>query len=315
MNNGSITDGTKQIRNANPIPVLPSTNYYCSGSFNWIAFLEYDDDKNFLRNRGGVKGAITTSSDCSYVRFYTDSNYGVTYNNDICINLSDSSINGQYFPYIAREQSLEMVKKYFPNGMRSAGTAHDEIRYNKQTNKWEKVVRIAEVDLGTLNWALTSQMYFRANLPSDSIIPTSTNYNGFLCVKYERVNFNLIYGQSVIIPCFGVSANTGMIGVYDSSYTDAAAFKAAMSGVILYYELAEPIVTEIEEDFNLDYQVWNFGTEQAIVDTPSAPIKADTVYGFNAVDMIREHESEITALQEQIAALQTLIASLTITTE
>jgi hypothetical protein len=35
------------------------------------------------------------------------------------------------------------------------------------------------------------------------------------------------------------------IYVTDTSYTDAAAFKAAMSGVMLYYELAAPTVTDI----------------------------------------------------------------------
>ena len=31
----------------------------------------------------------------------------------------------------------------------------------------------------------------------------------------------------------------------DTAYTDATAFKQAMQGVILYYELATPIVTDI----------------------------------------------------------------------
>ena len=33
--------------------------------------------------------------------------------------------------------------------------------------------------------------------------------------------------------------------IHDSAYTDAATFKAAMSGVMLVYELAEPEVTDI----------------------------------------------------------------------
>lgn len=41
-------------------------------------------------------------------------------------------------------------------------------------------------------------------------------------------------------------ANTdGYIDVNDTSYTDATAFKQAMQGVMLYYELETPIVTDI----------------------------------------------------------------------
>jgi hypothetical protein len=31
--------------------------------------------------------------------FYCGQAYGTTYKNDICINISDTSINGQYFPH------------------------------------------------------------------------------------------------------------------------------------------------------------------------------------------------------------------------
>jgi hypothetical protein len=35
--------------------------------------------------------------------------------------------------------------------------------------------------------------------------------------------------------------------VRDDAYADAASFKAAMDGVMLYYELAEPIITDISD--------------------------------------------------------------------
>ena len=100
------------------------------------------------------------------------------------------------------------------------------------------------------------------------------------------------------------------VTIKDTSYTDAATFKAAMQGVILYYELAEPIVTEITDSFRDYYNVADFGTEQAISNIPSAPFSADIIYQFNAVDMIREHELEITQLQTMIATMQAQLASL-----
>jgi hypothetical protein len=37
------------------------------------------------------------------------------------------------------------------------------------------------------------------------------------------------------------------INIHDSNYTDPATFKAAMSGVMFYYELATPEVTDITD--------------------------------------------------------------------
>jgi hypothetical protein len=70
-----------------------------------------------------------------------------------------------------------------------------------------------------------------------------------------------------------------------------------MQGVMLYYELAEPIVTEIEEEFvNFDYYVEDFGTEEAVSSVASTPFNADIVYQFNAVDRIRDNDRKIDTL-------------------
>lgn len=311
--NGEAQTSSNTIRSKNFCDCLPNETYYayCAGYSNqyYLGIVWYDADYNYISFNYAAGRTIQAPSNARYFKLTTNTssqvNYGTTYNNDICINISDSEKNGIYESYISRMQSLEILRKYFPNGMRSAGTAHDEIRYNKATQKWEAVKRIGEVDLGTLDWILTSLQYFRANLPSDSIVPTNTDYNGYLCAKYERVDFNLIYGQRVAFPCFGIPANNPVCCVSDSSYTDISSFKAAMQGVILYYELAHPIVTEIQETFNLDYEVWNGGTEQAIADTPTSAFKADIIYGFNAYGVIKE-------LREQIATLQAAIAKMNV---
>lgn len=205
---------------------------------------------------------------------------------------------------ICRVQSLDIISRYFPDGMKSAGTAHDEIRYNKATQKWEKVVRIGEVDMGTLQWSYSdSTMHLSASVQDLAI--ESDYYerlNGVICSLYPAdtqigINTNALDKS--------IKRYQKTIYIRDSSYTDAASFKAAMQGVILYYELAEPIVTEIQETFNLDYEVWNGGTEQAIADTPTSAFKADIIYGFNAYGVIKE-------LREQLATLQAAIAKMNV---
>ena len=122
--------------------------------------------------------------------------------------------------------------------------------------------------------------------------PTTENWNTLvdngICVHSSR--------QRVIIK--------------EPGYTGAASFKAAMAGVLLYYELAEPIVTEHQEPFNLDYQVTNGGQEQAMATEPTSAFKAEIAYGFNATAKIKENANEIANLKATIAQLQAALASM-----
>ena len=194
----------------------------------------------------------------------------------------------------------------FPNGLRSAGTAFDEIRYNRTTKKWEAVKRIGEVDLGSLEWSFYSNYN---SFATTQFYPLPKVCFKGVCNKYPFLG--KIYDKDTDKVC-GYIFNT-CINVRDSSYTDAASFKQAMQeqGVKLYYELAEPIEVELDENINLDYLVWDFGTEEAIASVPSSPFKADIIYQFNAVDRIRENTTRVRALEDIIQALQLQITTLT----
>ena len=296
QSDGSNVASDYHIRSKNFIKVMPGKTYVMVGTFRVIF---YDAEKEFVDwwSVGTIR-EFTLPDNVFYVRLYTE---GATYNHDICINISDAEKDGIYEPYISRMQSLEILRKYFPNGMRSAGTAHDEIRYNKATQKWEAVKRIGEVDMGSLMWQLNSDGRFETSFSSARPSVSVTEVGGVLCRKYTAASaldtYNGINGISI--------DNASKIWVRDSAYTDVVSFRAAMQGVILYYELANPIVTEIEEAFNLDYEVWNGGTEQAIADTPTSAFKADIIYGFNAYGVIKE-------LREQIATLQAAIAKMNV---
>ena len=63
--------------------------------------------------------------------------------------------------------------------------------------------------------------------------------------KYVTVARNSSVFVDKTITLDGDSTAVSQIQVKDTAYTDAAAFKQAMQGVILYYELANPIVTDI----------------------------------------------------------------------
>ena len=184
--------------------------------------------------------------------------------------------------------------------MKSAGTAHDEIRYNKASGKWEKVVRIGEVKMKALSWAYTggSPSKFSTLGPTDLYKDSAAKID-LLCKRYTSAS-TLTETQSD--KCIYRAA--GYIGIFDSSYSDLASFRASLSvDDVIYNTLAEPIITELdaEDQFkDLDYQVWNCGTEKAIAEGKSAPLAADITYGFNAIGKIKELESLVATLRAKV---------------
>lgn len=194
-------------------------------------------------------------------------------------------------------EDLSIVGKYFPNGMNGVGSAYDDIRYNKSTNKWEKVVRFGEVELGTLS-------YIKSGIGANAFYTLSLQGKVKNAGKLLTSQFCQVGGITSSRDAEMSVDSAGTIYFSSFAHTDAASFKAAMAGVILYYELAEPIVTEIDEqDFNTDYLVWNGGTESALASKPSSALRAEITYGFNAVGKIKEIDDKLTELSTQVGGL------------
>lgn len=292
------------------IKILPNASYYIKSdqtSARWGAW--YDKNKNYV-GKIIAYGQVISPSNAEYCAL-TIYNNGDGNPDTFGINISDTSINGKYFPYIKRVEDLSIIRKYFPDGMKSVGSAHDEIRYNKATNRWEySKGRIKNVDMGTLNWKNldASNGMFYLNAQEIAALNMATHDN-------ENIPTNLISSLYASAPTYDIvnidkvfrgpftTKFSGYLTIKDTSYTDAATFKAAMAGVMLYYEAAdwEWVELDAEDQFkDLDYQVWNCGTEKAIAEGKSAPLAADITYGFNAIGKIKELESLVAALRAKV---------------
>lgn len=149
-----------------------------------------------------------------------------------------------YAPYHSNVYQIPEAIKALPGYGWSAGTARNYVDYeNKQY-----VQCVQSVDLGTLSWVAgvggkvsfqTSQVTGQKLTKNYSVPPN------IICSKYSTKTQNELWGH-INVTGITADANTdGYIDVNDTSYTDATAFKQAMQGVILYYELANPIVTDI----------------------------------------------------------------------
>lgn len=310
-------DKTTSIR-TKYVQVVPNQTYEISypSQVTVLQGVMYDKDKKMVGSAffglQGKSASITTLSECRYIRVswvdYLTSTIK-EYQHDICIHLKHTYTpekypNG-YAPYEADTHPLPDVKsildangnKLFPYGLLSAGSVHDEITATKA------IKRIGVVDMGTLNWSLSGGL-FQYRIPSFSY-KTSGN---ILCVRYPYVSRSAVESTDK-----SMSQNTGdsIIVIKDSSYTTTADFKAAMSGVLLYYELATPIEVDLPEKLNMTYEAWDFGTEELVYDTPTTPLNAEIVYQFNAVDRIRENTTKNKELEDRIAALEAMITQLT----
>lgn len=64
--------------------------------------------------------------------------------------------------------------------------------------------------------------------------------------------------------------------------------------------LETPVTYVLDDDLNLSYKVWDFGTEEILAENLALPFKGDIEYGFNAVDMIRNNYFAIKEIKEKL---------------
>lgn len=131
------------------------------------------------------------------------------------------------------------------------GAAQDELVVTKNAANdyytMKKLTRTAQVDLGTLTWTYSTSVG-NASFKS-SIIGRGVGKYNIICSRYKTSSaggYSQIGNNEVI-----GWTNSANISVRDDTYTDAATFKTAMSGVMLTYELATPIETVISSTLTL----------------------------------------------------------------
>ncbi len=165
---------------------------------------------------------------------------------DVQLELGDTATD--YSPFYQTEYLIPEAIKALPGYGWSAGTAKNWVDYENK----KYVQCIGSMDLGTLNWKLNTTSgvgeHFYGIVDRTKFkylgAPGTTVHN-ILCSKYLTVprSQNVFVDKTITLD--GANTAISQIQVKDTAYTDAASFKQAMQGVILYYELANPIVTDI----------------------------------------------------------------------
>lgn len=163
----------------------------------------------------------------------------------------------------------------------SAGTAKNWVDYENK----RYIQCVDSVDLGTLNWVAGESVSFKTHhLAGQKLTKSYSIAPNFICPKYSTKTQNESWGKTSIT---GISATLnvgGYIYVNDTFYTDATAFKQAMQGVMLYYELANPIITDIssliDDDFlrNVEVEAGGSVTFKNSNDNYRIPVPSEEEY-------------------------------------
>lgn len=218
------------------ISVKPLSQYttnvpnYSSASAAGLVF--FDSFKNAISGIPTVSQrdrifTFTTPSNCSYLRF-SWSRIGGT---DVQLAVGTDS---SYSPYTGTTYPITWQTE--------AGTVYGGT-LNVKTG--ELTVTHGVLDLGDLSWVYTTLFY--AYSPANSFALTS----GDLTKKLMCSCYKVISGTAPSNPDKMITMNNSATGsskvirVYDTDYTDATAFKTAVTGQKLVYELATPVTYQL----------------------------------------------------------------------
>ena len=106
-----------------------------------------------------------------------------------------------------------------------------------ENKKYHK--RVGKVDLGTVNMSLIESGFFFAELKN-----AKPNTQNAICNRYK---YGSSQSTSELTQGSFIFGNGSYLYIKDTNYTDSETFNQSLSGVMLYYELAEEQITDISD--------------------------------------------------------------------
>ena len=264
------------VNSKNYIRVLPNTTYYYhNGSNKGLYQMDfYTLDKTLISSTGvSANSTFTTPTNTAFIKFTVYGSYGTTYNHDICINFSDPDKNGTYEPYSEETYNLggDELRGILKLDANNNIYAYGDIK----TSDGNIERKFGIIDLGSLNWQYYGGVMFTIELTDIKQFKASEIAN-LITPDYEAINNSTGTAPMPDMTCKGQIDETRLY-IKDSNYTDPNAFKTAMDGVYLIYELETP-TTESADPYTDPQEV---KITEEFIDERSIPIPVghDTIYG------------------------------------
>lgn len=227
-----------------------------------IVYVHGNTMANWLITSNGVRETITNSRDMTdstqiMVACYpgnkeTMQSIADAFDIMLVDGIYKSDTMPAYAPYHSNVYPIPETIRALPGYGWSAGTARNYVDYENK----RYVQCVSSVDLGTLAWSYRPEQQ-RFYAIADSITGKFSESFGIVpnivVAKYDIVCFNDITTKTDNMKASAVKTANDYITIRNTAYTDATAFKQAMQDVMLYYELATPIVTDISDLLTDDF--------------------------------------------------------------
>lgn len=289
-NSGNNSADTSRIRSKNFSPALSSAQYYLRVLSGGGYVFYYDGNKEYITYRQlTAPGVFDTPQNCHYFRFVFTTAYGTTYKNDICINLSDPSFNGQYEPYKKDTVELNLPTLtgklngegesvvVYPDGMRGARAAYDKAAGKRGEVVMAKYVFTGNETILLSNWRPADGTYAvafaAAAIPGFKPTASNSEKSNSILVGIDNKSYQEIYNGTVGATLYN-GAYSLVIRVPSSIATDNASLLAWLTGKEIIYELAEPLVYELDESIEKTFEVEAGGTERRLPEDTATVVNA-----------------------------------------
>ena len=248
----------KISRAFNPIYYFPLGNYslnfkaYSTYERSFCSFGKYENGTHTIKYYvgGSTYGTWENNhdnlTDCNFIQWYNE----VPSDKVLYVDIASFSLSAgidDTNSYTYTENKIDLLSTQTLNGINGVNDYIEVIDKGNGLYDLKKTQNIDSVDLGTLDWDADGANFSSGSISSVIKPPTNDNSVGnYTCQKYV----NVALSKSFVDGDFGVNSS-GSIYFRNSAYTTAAAFKTAMNGVILYYQLKTPVITTIAT--NLTY--------------------------------------------------------------
>lgn len=186
------------------------------------------------------------------------------------VQLEESDAATDYSPFYQTEYLIPEAIKALPGYGWSAGTARNYVDYENK----RYVQCVQSVDLGTLEWLLDGNNWWYNTKISKGLSDSNA-----ICNKRTYVLKGDTGNETQWCHSGG-----GYFEVYVTDVTTSADVSKKLSGVILYYELATPIVTDISslipDDFlrNMEVEAGGSATFKNSNDNYRIPVPSEEEY-------------------------------------
>lgn len=212
---------------------------------------------------------------------------------------------------VSERKWSETLKKYFPDGLKSAGSAYDEITPTKAVKRIRTYVIDETVTIGEIG---ESGDYFKFTILTNA---TGDAQHGLANAPfYYKYNGGYYYDAWAI----GFASNIAIVGCVPksvaSNITELRAFLKKLKDegnplTILYQLVSDKCEEYTYDELNLTEQVSEGGTEEAIITEgkTSTPLRADIVYPIDAYNTIKANKTNIGTLSSLNTASKTDLVS------